>query len=289
MDTEDELAFRRVTVIGGGTMGAGIAQVCAMAGCRTRLQDLSQSVLDDAQAGVEAFLNKGVEKGKTTPEQRDACLANLKLTLDLDFALEETDIVIEAVPEDVDLKNKIFSGCADKVSAACVLATNTSSLSLSEIFAGVTHAERCIGTHFFNPPPIMPLIEIVRTDHTSLDSCDRTERFAKQLGKEPILVSDSPGFATSRLGVVLGLEAIRMVEDGVAAPEDIDRAMELGYRHPMGPLRLTDLVGLDVRMAIAEYLQDKLSSPAFEVPELMKQMVADGRLGKKSGRGFYSW
>jgi 3-hydroxybutyryl-CoA dehydrogenase len=246
-------------------------------------------VLDRAQAGIESFLERGVQKGKTTEEQRAKCLANLKFTLDLPFALEDSDLVIEAVPEDVSLKNELFQQCAMLAGDGAVLATNTSSLSLAEVFAGVKGPERCIGTHFFNPPPIMPLIEIVRTDNTSLDTCDRVERLAKQLGKEPILVRDTPGFATSRLGVVLGLEAIRMVETGVAEPQDIDKAMELGYRHPMGPLRLTDLVGLDVRMAIAEYLDDRLDSPAFKVPELMRKMVAEGKLGKKSGQGFYKW
>lgn len=284
-----ELAFNRVTVIGGGTMGAGIAQVCAMAGCRTRLQDVAQSVLDSAQEGIQAFLDKGVAKGKTTEEQRDACLANLKFTLDASFAHDETELVIEAVPEDAGLKSELFQQSQSLSGARTVFATNTSSLALTEVFDSVEGPERCIGMHFFNPPPIMPLIEIVRTEKTSLQTCDRVEAFARQLGKEPILVRDTPGFATSRLGVVLGLEAIRMVEAGVADPSDIDKAMELGYRHPMGPLRLTDLVGLDVRMAIADYLNDKLDSPAFVVPDLMRKMVADGKLGKKSGEGFYTW
>ena len=170
-----------------------------------------------------------------------------------------------------------------------MLATNTSSLAVVQIFEDVPASERGLGMHFFNPPPLMPLLEVVRTTETGDTVLASVVEYARQLGKEPIVVKDSPGFASSRLGVALGLEAIRMVEEDVAAPEDIDKAMVLGYRHPMGPLRLTDLVGLDVRMAIADYLLGALRSPAFEVPQLMRDMVAKGELGKKSGRGFYDW
>ncbi len=284
-----EPIFQNVTVIGAGTMGAGIAQVCAMAGSHVNLYDVSQEFLDRGVATIDRFLDKGVEKGRVTEDERTATKELIKPTLDLTFAGQGVDLVIEAVPEEVELKNGIFKQMAETCGEETVLASNTSSLPLADVFGEISNPERCVGMHFFNPPPIMPLLELIRTETVSLTVLDRIETYSKELGKEPILVKDSPGFAMSRLGVCLGLEAIRMVEDGVAEAEDIDKAMELGYRHPMGPLRLTDLVGLDVRMAIADYLKQELSSPAFEVPALMRAMVEEGKLGKKSGQGFYNW
>jgi 3-hydroxybutyryl-CoA dehydrogenase len=281
--------FANVTVFGSGTMGSGIAQICSQAGSKVALFDIGQDLLDTGMGRLGAFLEKGVAKGKMAQDEADAVLARVTPTVDFDAAVAEADLVIEAIPERLDLKQKMFRDTAEKVSAKTVLATNTSSLSLARIFDGIPQPARCIGTHFFNPPPIMPLLEIVRATGTDDSTVDRVLEYAKQLRKEPIVVKDSPGFATSRLGVVLGLEAIRMVEAGVASPEDIDKAMELGYRHPMGPLRLTDLVGLDVRMAIADYLREELDSPAFRVPTLMREMVERGETGKKSGKGFYDW
>jgi 3-hydroxybutyryl-CoA dehydrogenase len=282
--------FATVAVIGAGTMGAGIAQICAgPAASRVRLVDSARELLERGMAGITAFLEKGVQKGKTSKDERDATLARLEPTLDVTAAVRDADLVIEAVPEDLALKQRLFAAIAAVCSPRAVLATNTSSLSLAGIFAGVKEPARCIGMHFFNPPPLMPLLEVVRTEHTSQAVIDSVLGYARRLGKEPIVVKDSPGFASSRLGVALGLEAIRMVEEGVASPADIDKAMELGYRHPMGPLRLSDLVGLDVRMAIAAYLHQELHSEVFEVPQLMRDMVAQGKLGKKTGRGFYEW
>ncbi len=283
------LAFAKVAVVGAGTMGAGIAQVCAAAGSGVRLTDVSAEMLDRAVAGIAAFLDQGIAKGKTTAAEKQRLLASIHATTRLDEAVREAELVIEAVPEDVALKRDLFGRIAAVTEASAVLATNTSSLSLREVFAGIPHPVRCLGTHFFNPPPLMPLLEVVRHADTASAVVDRVLAYAAQLGKDPIVVKDSPGFATSRLGVVLGLEAIRMLEEGVASAPDIDKAMELGYRHPMGPLRLTDLVGLDVRMAIADYLRRALNAPAFAVPKLMRDMVARGQLGKKSGRGFYDW
>jgi 3-hydroxybutyryl-CoA dehydrogenase len=281
--------FQNVAVIGSGTMGAGIAQVCAAAGSTVQLQDISQDLLDKARGKIESFLARGVAKGKATEAQKATTLANIYTTVDLDAAVKNADIVVEAVPEDAQLKNGLFKEVAAQCGEDTVLATNTSSLSLAKVFAGVLCPARCLGTHFFNPPPLMPLLEVVQTPQTAPAAVERVLAWAKTIGKDPIVINDSPGFATSRLGVVLGLEAIRMVAAGVAAPADIDKAMELGYRHPMGPLRLTDLVGLDVRMAIADYLNEALDSPAFQVPQLMRDMVADGHLGKKAGKGFYDW
>jgi 3-hydroxybutyryl-CoA dehydrogenase len=203
--------------------------------------------------------------------------------------VDGADLVVEAAPESMELKAKIFAEVDQVAPDHAILASNTSSLSISEISGAVADPTRFIGMHFFNPVHIMKLVEVVWGAETSEATRDTTVAFARLLGKEPIVVRDAPGFASSRLGIVLGMEAIRMVEQGVASPEDIDKAMELGYRHPMGPLKLTDLVGLDVRLGIAEYLHDTLGSEAFAPPALLRSMVAEGRLGKKSGRGFYDW
>ena len=281
--------FETVAVLGAGTMGAGIAQVCAQAGSRVILRDISDEFVDRGWATITGFLDKGVAKGKVAEADAQAAKDRIERTTDLAAAVRGAQLVIEAVPEKIELKRQVFA----EVSAACstdtVLGSNTSSLAIADVFEGIANPERCCGLHFFNPVPIMALLEIVRPAAASDQTIDAVRTYAGQIGKEPILVRDSPGFATSRLGVVLGLEAIRMVEAEVASPEDIDKAMELGYRHPMGPLRLTDLVGLDVRMNIADYLRSKLDSPAFEVPPLMREMVAAGKLGKKSGQGFYGW
>ncbi|MGE3173491.1 MAG: 3-hydroxyacyl-CoA dehydrogenase family protein [Planctomycetota bacterium] len=287
--TASDLPFQNVAVLGAGTMGAGIAQVCAQAGAQVVLQDLKTEFTDKGRARIADFLQKGVDKGKVEPAARDATLARVRTTTDRKDACQGADLVIEAVPEDLALKQGVFRELAAICRPDCVLASNTSSLALGKVFAGIAEPGRCIGMHFFNPVPLMKLLELVRTSATSQPTIDRVTAFARALGKEPILVVDSPGFASSRLGVCLGLEAIRMVEAGVASPEDIDKAMVLGYGHPMGPLKLTDLVGLDVRMAIADYLRKELDHPGFEVPELMRRMVAEGKLGKKSGQGFYAW
>ena len=253
------------------------------------MQDIQQAFVDKGRTRIVDFLDKGIQKGKTTQAQKDALLANLVTTVDLAAAARDADLVIEAIPEQLTLKQELF----DTLGALCrddtVFATNTSSLALGDIFKTTKFAARCLGTHFFNPPPLMPLLELVKLARTSELTITRLQTFAKQIGKEPILVKDTPGFASSRLGVALGLEAIRMVEAGVASPEDIDKAMTLGYGHPMGPLRTSDLVGLDVRMAIAEYLFEKLGNPTFRVPQLMRDMVARGHLGRKTGKGFYTW
>lgn len=279
--------YGTVAVLGAGTMGAGIAQVCAQAGSKVVLQDITEEFVQKGLGRIRDFLQKGVEKGKVKAEDRDAVLARITTTTDRKAACRDVALVIEAVPEKLELKNGLFLELADVVSPQCVLASNTSSLSLAKVFAGVRGQERCIGMHFFNPVPLMALLELVRTDATSQATIDAVTAYGKQLGKEPILVKDSPGFASSRLGVCLGLEAIRMLESGVASAEDIDKAMVLGYGHPMGPLKLTDLVGLDVRLAIADYLRKELNHPGFEAPALMRRMVAEGKLGKKSGQGFY--
>ena len=279
-----------IAVIGAGTMGHGIAHVCAAAGYQARLFDVRRELVDAGLAKISANLDAGVAKGKVTAEQRAATLANLRGETELGAALMGAQLVIEAVPEKLELKQKLLREAAELAGPAAILATNTSSLSVSEIAAAVPGPERVIGTHFFNPVHLMKLLEIVVGRATSPEVLAQIQSFGARIGKDCIVVKDSPGFATSRLGLVIGLEAIRMVEEGVASPEDIDKAMCLGYGFPMGPLKLTDLVGLDVRLSIAEYLKEHLNNGAhFEPPALLKQMVADGKLGKKSGQGFYKW
>ncbi len=277
-----------VTVIGAGTMGHGIAQVTALAGFQARLYDVDAGARSHALARVEANLDKGVELGKLEAAARNAALENLRATGDAADAADGADLVIEAVPEDLSLKQRVLSDFAAHVAAGAILASNTSSLLISRIAEGVPGPERLLGLHFFNPVHIMSLVEVVRGDRTAERAIEQARQFVDSLRKEPILVNDSPGFASSRLGVAIGLEAIRMLEAGVASAHDIDRAMELGYRHPMGPLRLTDLVGLDVRLNIARYLHAELGE-RFRPPALLERMVDEGKLGRKTGQGFYTW
>lgn len=279
-----------VAVLGAGTMGHGIAQVCAMAGCTTRLQDVGQAQIDAGLVKISANLDKGVARGKVSEAQKRETLARLSGTAIVEVAVADADLVIEAAPERLELKRDIFTRVAAVVRPDTVLGSNTSSLSITDIAEPIANPERVIGLHFFNPVHIMKLLEIVVGQATSPAVLERMRAFAGRIGKEPIVVKDAPGFATSRLGLVIGLEAIRMVEQGVASVEDIDKAMTLGYGFPMGPLKLTDLVGLDVRLSIAEYLAEKLEhGEHFRPPQLLRDMVAAGTLGKKSGRGFYEW
>lgn len=278
-----------VAVVGAGTMGHGIAQVAAVAGHRVTLFDADAGQASRAIDRIAATLDKGVRLGKVDASVKDAALGRISGSSALEAGIAGAAIVIEAVPEEISLKRSLFREIARIASASSLLATNTSSLSVTEIAGGLPCPERFLGLHFFNPVHIMRLVEVVRGKHTSGAALDQAKAFVRGLGKEAIVVADSPGFASSRLGIALGLEAIRMVEAGVASPEDIDKAMVLGYRHPMGPLRLTDLVGLDVRLGIARYLHKTLGAEAFRPPALLEEMVAQGRLGKKTGRGFYIW
>jgi len=280
---------RCLAVLGAGTMGHGIAQIAAKAGYQTTLYDVSMSVVEQGMTRIKENLAKAVELGKATEQECADTLALIHLSSDLDRAVNEAAIVIEAVPEMMDVKQSLFKQMEQAVGPETIIASNTSSLSITEMASVLERPERFVGLHFFNPVHIMKLVEVVWGEETSEETRERAMRLSEEFGKVPILVKDSPGFASSRLGIVLGMEAIRMVEDGVATPEDIDKAMELGYRHPMGPLRLTDLVGLDVRLRIAMYLHRTLGSDAFEPPKLLKKMVGEGKLGQKSGEGFYRW
>jgi 3-hydroxybutyryl-CoA dehydrogenase len=281
--------IERVAVLGAGTMGHGIAQVCAAVGCDVVMYDINDDAVDAGRIRVASNLEKGIARGKVTEQERDDTLSRLSVTTTVADAARDADLVIEAAPESMAIKEALFTEVDASAPDHAILATNTSSLSIGQIGSVVGDATHFVGMHFFNPVHIMKLVEVVWSDQTSDDVVDTAVDFARRLGKEPIVVKDAPGFASSRLGIVLGMEAIRMVEQGVASVDDIDKAMELGYRHPMGPLKLTDLVGLDVRLGIAEYLHEMLGSDAFDPPALLRKMVADGKLGKKSGQGFYAW
>jgi 3-hydroxybutyryl-CoA dehydrogenase len=279
----------RIVVIGAGTMGHGIAQVSAMAGYDVTLVDTSAERVEAGLERIRANLDEGVARDKVTPGTREAALGRLTGTTDARSAAALARFVIEAVPERLELKHAVFRGLEGAVGDGAILATNTSSLSITDIQRATSRPARVIGLHFFNPVHINRLVEVVRGEDTAQSVVEDALAYVGRIGKEAVNVNDAPGFATSRLGVLLGLEAIRMVEQGVASAADIDRAMELGYRHPMGPLKLTDLVGLDVRLDIARYLHEKLGAEQFRPPALLERMVAEGRLGRKSGAGFYPW
>ncbi|MDE0915461.1 MAG: 3-hydroxyacyl-CoA dehydrogenase family protein [Planctomycetota bacterium] len=280
--------IKTAAVLGAGTMGHGIAQVLAMAGIKTRLFDVAPAAVDAGLAKIQANLDKGVARGKVEEKARALALEALSGASELSVAVQGAEVVIEAAPERMDLKQSIFSDLSEFCAPDALLATNTSSLSITEIGQVCSKPERVVGMHFFNPVHIMKLVEVVRTDASSDEAVTCAMELARRMGKEPIDVADTPGFASSRLGIAIGMEAIRMVESGVASAEDIDKAMTLGYGFPMGPLRLTDLVGLDVRLSIAEYLASTLGD-RFTPPALLRDMVAAGKLGQKSGEGFYTW
>lgn len=272
----------RVAVIGGGRMGAGIAHAFLMAGAEVVVIERDASAAAEARDRILAAVEGSVRRGAPTPDPE-----RLLVTVTWE-ALNGAGLAVEAVPELIGLKREALQRAEDLLPVDAVLATNTSSLSIDVLAEGLQRPGAFLGMHFFNPVPASSLVELVTGTATATTAAEAAEGWVAAIGKTPITVRDSPGFASSRLGVLLGLEAIRMVEDGVATPEDIDTAMTLGYKHPVGPLRLTDIVGLDVRLDIAEYLARELG-PRFEPPELLRRMVAEGMLGRKSGRGFYDW
>ncbi|MDO4918088.1 3-hydroxyacyl-CoA dehydrogenase family protein [Kocuria sp.] len=275
-----------VGVLGGGRMGAGIAHAFLIAGAHVTVVEVDAQAAEAAKERVESDLAASLERGKIDGNL-DVWTENFAVSVDYaDFA--ECDLVVEAVPEIWDLKVSSLQNVEANLRADAWLASNTSSLSIDGLAAELQRPERFCGLHFFNPVPASKLVEIVMGERTSQQLRDLTQQWVAGIGKTPVTVKDAPGFASSRLGVALGLEAIRMVQEGVASAEDIDNAMVLGYKHPVGPLALTDLVGLDVRLGIAEYLEKELG-PRFAPPQLMRDMVERGELGKKSGKGFYDY
>jgi 3-hydroxybutyryl-CoA dehydrogenase len=292
-EAEDGVADRvdglpdRVGVIGGGRMGAGIAQAFLVAGAQVEVVEAGDEAAEAARGRVADGLQEAARRGRLTGDVETA-LARLTL-VDAPADLSPgTGLVVEAVPERADLKIAVLTAAESALGADAVLATNTSSLSVTGLAAALQRPARFLGMHFFNPVPASKLVEVVVTPGTAPEVVESTRGWVRALGKTDVLVRDSPGFASSRLGVLLGLEAIRMLEEGVADAEAIDAAMELGYRHPMGPLRSTDLVGLDVRLAIAEYLAGTLGE-RFTPPQLLRDKVAAGELGRKTGRGFHDY
>ncbi len=285
----DRVEVRSVAVIGAGTMGSGIAQVCAQTGWKTRLYDAFPEGLSRGMDAIEAFWDKGIERGKTSADQKAEWSGNLRVVNDLAEAVEGTDLVIEAVPESMQLKQDIFAELECLAPSHAMLATNTSGLPISEIAQSTGCPERVIGMHFFNPVPLMSLLELVRHDAVSEETVEAARSIGSAMGKTTIVVRDVPGFATSRLGVVLGNEAIRMLAEGVASASDIDTAMRLGYRHPMGPLELSDLVGLDVRRDILNNLADAFGDESYRPHMMLDRLVEAGDLGKKTGKGIYDW
>ncbi len=280
--------IKTVAVLGSGTMGHGIAQVAAMNGFKVVMRDLKEEFLSSAVEKITKNLDKGVARGKVSEAQRETALQAISTTTDVQKACSEAQLVIEAVPESLEIKSEIFAEVVKAAPDGAIFASNTSSLSIASIAESIPRPERVIGMHFFNPVHIMKLVEVVKHDGSDDAVVACACEFAQRIGKTAITVKDTPGFASSRLGLVIGLEAMRMFEQGVASAQDIDTAMKLGYGHPMGPLELTDLVGLDVRLSIAEYLATTVSE-SFSPPEVLKKMVAAGTLGKKTGQGFYAW
>jgi len=277
-----------IGVIGAGTMGHGIAQIAAAAGYKVLLRDLDRDSLARGIQAIERNLAKGIQLGKLTEDDRDSTLQHIRGTTHLE-EIANADLIIEAAPEQLELKQEILREVETYSNEAFIFASNTSSLSITEIAKASERPQNTVGMHFFNPVHIMRLVEIVVGKATSDDTVEIVLEVSRLLRKEPIIVRDVPGFASSRLGVALGLEAMRMLEQGVASAKDIDTAMELGYNHPMGPLKLTDHVGLDIRLSIAEYLYHELGSETFRPPEVLRRLVKEGKLGKKTGEGFYNW
>ncbi len=283
-----ETSIANIAVLGAGTMGHGIAQVAAAANYPVVLFDVNREALARGVEAIERNMARGIELAKLTETERDNIRQRIRGTIHLSEAAG-ADLIIEAVPEKLELKQNLQREIESLAGPDAIFASNTSSLSITEIASVACRPERVVGMHFFNPVHIMRLVEIVVGKQTADGVVDAVREVVRRMRKEPITVRDVPGFASSRLGVTLGLEAMRMVEQGVASAKDIDTAMELGYNHPMGPLRLTDVVGLDVRLNIAEYLHSALASETFRPPEILRRMVSEGKLGKKTGEGFYKW
>jgi 3-hydroxybutyryl-CoA dehydrogenase len=280
--------IKRVGVLGCGLMGSGIAQVAAAAGYETLVREVSDELCQRGIGGIGKQLGKSVEKGKLAAEERDAIVGRLKGTTNLED-LKDCDIIIEAVVEDLAVKNQMWQTLDAVCGPETIFASNTSSLTIADMAAATKRPERMVGLHFFNPVPVMKLVEVVRTLLTSEETFDRAFEFARSLGKEPIACRDNSGFVVNRLLVPYLLDAIRALEEGVGSVEDIDKGMQLGCGYPMGPFTLLDFVGLDTTYYIANIMFEEYREKRFAPPPLLKQMVTAGRLGKKSGRGFYDY
>jgi 3-hydroxybutyryl-CoA dehydrogenase len=281
------MASEVIGVLGAGTMGTGIAQLAAQNGFDVVVRDVEKELVRTGLDRLEDDLTEAEDRDIV--DDADAVFDRVTGTINLNDVTARATVVIEAAPEDMDLKQSIFEELDEKMDPDVVLGSNTSSLSITEIASVTDHPERVVGTHFFNPPVKMKLVELIKGHHTSDETLGRVEDLAADMGRESIVVDDFPGFATSRLGLVLGMEAARMVQEGVASAGDIDTAMELGYNHPMGPLKLGDYNGWDTRVKVGEYMAEELGSDVYRPPQIVKQMVRAGDYGVKSGQGFYDW
>ncbi|WP_458210656.1 3-hydroxyacyl-CoA dehydrogenase family protein [Haladaptatus sp. NG-SE-30] len=281
------MVVRTVGVIGAGTMGSGIAQLAAQNGYDVVLRDIDSDLVDRGLETIRKNLTEAEERDII--DDADTVFDHVTGTTDMLDVTSAASFIVEAAPEEMEIKRSVFEELDEQTEPDVVLGSNTSSLSITDIASATEHPSRVIGTHFFNPPVKMKLVELVTGHHTSDETLRRAEELADDLGRESIVVDDFPGFATSRLGLVLGMEAARMVQQGVASPEDIDTAMELGYNHPMGPLKLGDYNGWDVRVEVGEYLAEELGSDVYRPPQNVKKMVRAGDYGVKSGQGFYDW
>ena len=286
--TEQNRGITRVGVLGGGLMGSGIAQVAAQSGFTTILREVSETVCQRARGGIEKTLNKGIEKGKVTAEQRDEAMGRLTFTTEV-AGLRDCDIVIEAVIEDLDIKNGMWRELDALCPPHTIFASNTSSLTIAAMAAATARPDRMVGLHFFNPVPLMKLVEVVKTVTTSEATFEQAFEFARRLGKEPIRAKDNSGFVVNLLLVPYLIDAINALESGVASVEDIDKGMQLGTGHPMGPFTLLDFVGLDTTYKIAEIMFDEYREKRYAPPPLLKRMVLAGMYGRKSGKGFYDY
>jgi 3-hydroxybutyryl-CoA dehydrogenase len=283
------LEISKVAVIGGGTMGSGIAYVTALSGFHTSLHDVLAEQLARAEGYHRQLLHRGVDKGRLSESDAEVTAARVTYTSDLAQALAGVDIVIEAAPENIQLKKELFSQFEEQVSDKTILGSNTSSLPITEIASAVRGRDRVVGIHFFNPAPVMQLVEIVQAVETSQSTLDAAAEFARQLGKAPVVVKDLPGFVTTRVGLMLISEAIFALQEGVADRDALDKAMKLGYNLPMGPLALADLIGLDVALHVLDALYANYRDDRYRAPILLRKMVQAGHLGRKTGLGFFEY
>ena len=282
------MTIERVGVVGLGTMGAGIAQVCVQAGFETVGREVNDELTERGRATIDHYLSRGVEKGRMTAEQKDETLGRLTLATDLG-ALASCDLVIEAVIEDIATKAAVFKELDDLLAPAAILATNTSALSVTEIADVTERPERVVGMHFFNPAPVLKLVEVVRTAHTSDEVFAAAYAFAEKLGKEPIACNDTPGFVVNRILIPLLNDCVRVIDEARVSPEDVDRAMTFGVNWPIGPCALIDLIGVDIHVHASEALAAALGEERMAPPPRLLQMLNEGKLGRKSGEGFFSY
>lgn len=278
----------KVSIIGFGAMGSGIAHVCALAGLPVRVVEMSEEIIERDMASIDKFMQRAVEKGKLTDDQRKAALQRIDPATSLEHAFD-ADVVIEAVTENIDVKKSVFAQLDEGCSKDTILATNTSALSVTEIASATRRPERVCGLHFFNPAPVLPLVEVVRAERTSEEVVQRAYSFVEQIGKKPILCGDTPGFVVNRILIPLMNDVIRVYEAGTASAEDIDKGCRYGLNWPIGPLALVDLVGIDVHVHASEAMYEAYREPRFAPPPLLVRMVKAGKLGRKTGEGFYTY